>query len=64
MATDQQQLQTLAKAARQNKRDTMTALVGAIVTLLAVALPEMPAEAIAPLNVILTIMVLRGHPST
>jgi hypothetical protein len=42
----------------------MTALVGAIVTLLAVALPEMPAEAIAPLNVILTIMVLRGHPQT
>ena len=59
-----QEQRVSAKAARQMKRDQMTMLVGAIVTLSMVVFPDVPPEAGAPMTTILTIMALRGHPQT
>ena len=59
-----QEQRKAAKSHRQNTRDSLMALTGAVVTLLAIFMPDIPPEAIAPMTTILTIMVLRGHPST
>jgi len=50
-----------AKEARQNTRDQTSVIVGAVMTLLAAVIPEIPAEVIGGMTTLLTIMVHRTH---